>query len=71
MKSEWISVNDRLPDYMQNCLIYNGNPRREKCIKEMNISIAMHCVPGHFTRTNVPDKYITYWMPLPEPPEGE
>ena len=58
--SNWISVDDRLPDELQHVLIddFNGVGHtiyRVKAFKKANVV---------WEQTNV-----THWMPLPEPPE--
>lgn len=67
--SEWISVNDRLPKWMDYCLCSviiperGGGYRRDcriLCIAELNS-----------TKWNCTDMIVTHWMPLPEPPKKE
>jgi hypothetical protein len=63
--SEWVSVDDRLPDDIQNVLVTNGlevtfgwwRPiRYEWCV-------------SIFDGGDVVDDTVTHWMPLPQPPE--
>lgn len=54
----WISVGDRLPDYPCECMVvsdYRGD--RQVLICEWN---------GDWRTVG----WVTYWMPLPEPPEA-
>lgn len=63
--SEWISVNDRLPEDISTCLALNYN----------------HHVLGFYWKgkgwfeTSIADKNkltgVTHWMPLPELPKEE
>ena len=65
---EWISVNDRLPEFCVSVLarcFYNGKWRTLVC---------------HTSKEHAGEWYtdevcqwvkVTHWMPLPEPPEGE
>ena len=62
---EWISVDDRLPEMGQIVLV----------------SGKRHATSGQFTGTRSDPrhwwwkgntyKYVTHWMPLPQPPKGE
>lgn len=61
--SEWISVIDKLPSEAGVVLVYVD-------YKDLSYNIF---IADFYTRGNVfckcPDaKYITHWMPLPEPP---
>ena len=76
--SKWISVQDRLPDFEQNVLVYAE-------VKLENISPESMMVVTHrhkyrfadFWSWSEPSQYfnedykITHWMPLPEPPKEE
>ena len=58
--NRWISVEDRLPDEDDKCLVWNGH----------HIFVAIYWGDGVWKF----DSYaceITHWMPLPEPPKGE
>jgi hypothetical protein len=61
---EWISVEDGLPDYDTNVLVYWLSGNQSVLFfwadKWDNLSIAMGG-----------DDHITHWMPLPEPPHEE
>jgi hypothetical protein len=68
--SEWISVKDRLPDYVQQVLVY-----RTECF----VCEVMEYRNGswniwngeYFDSFNSEFNDITHWMPLPEPPKGD
>lgn len=58
--SRWISVEDRLPDEDDKCLVWNGH----------HIFVAIYWGDGVWKF----DSYaceITHWMPLPEPPKED
>lgn len=60
--SEWISVNDRLPEERLPVLISNGiDIGHAKRKVQFWIVIASNDV--------VHDEEVTHWMPLPEPPQ--
>lgn len=55
--SEWISVEDRLPDYdnqITNYLTIDGEGEIDVCYFDENVWYGWQ---------------VTHWMPLPEPPE--
>ena len=56
-KQEWISVEDRLPNIDELCLLSMEN----------RITKYRWVVIGYF-HTNY-DEYVTHWMPLPEAPK--
>jgi hypothetical protein len=59
---EWISVEDRKPTHKDGkVLIYTA----------YGISIAEITISGHWRGSCAIPKFITHWMPLPEPPKGE
>lgn len=59
-KQKWISVEDRLPTWEDGkVLIYTV----------FGISIAERTVSGHWRGKDAIPKFITHWMPLPEPPK--
>ena len=63
---EWISVEDRLPNKLDSCLVfYNAN------LTKSHIRTATYLGDEHFSTSGIQDyKYnITHWMPLPEPPK--
>lgn len=63
LENQWISVEDRLPDELQNVLSFDGfngvghTIYRAKAFKKANVV---------WEQTNV-----THWMPLPEPPKEQ
>lgn len=65
LKSEWISVEDRLPDYNGSYLVIgkSGTPHTAHFYKD-NPYGDKHFKP-HFS-----NRYAKYWMPLPRT-EGE
>ena len=56
--SEWISVKDELPNRDIRVLVYIPEMNGSDC----NIQISKGWGVS---------KYVTHWMPLPEPPEGD
>lgn len=56
-QSEWISVDERLPDIDERCLLSMEN----------RITKYRWVVIGYY-HTNY-DEYVTHWMPLPMPPK--
>ena len=71
--SEWISVNDRLPEIGQKVLAYrptaylHGDDPITNCIYTGETNCSWEQVKHGFNRINHP----THWMSLPEPPEVE
>ena len=66
---EWVSVDDRLPDYFTSVLVWcPGN----KCIYAAYRNARQEwytfddTIAGH-----VVVNMVTHWMPLPQPPKGE
>ena len=61
IKNEWISVEDRLPDYNGSYLVIGktGTPHTAHFYRD-------GCFNPHFS-----NRYVKYWMPLPEPPKEE
>lgn len=63
---EWISVNDKLPENIDNVLAYSSLAYNQNC----SVEVAFYDedqqwkgAPTYFTNG------ITHWMPLPEPPQ--
>lgn len=62
---QWISVEDRLPEYAEDVLVYfSGDgietPRVDKTCRLYNMGFLLEGVYGK----------VTHWMPLPDPPKG-
>jgi hypothetical protein len=65
--SDWISVDDRLPEFNNKVLIYDPLSYFDKVTFDY-----MHPekVWDSECRRTKGRTYITHWMPLPPPPEG-
>lgn len=64
--SEWISIDDRLPEYGKDCLVWCVF----KAAMEHNVAF-LSDEEGWITTEadwNI-DYAVTHWMPLPEPPK--
>ena len=61
-KQQWIPVTDRLPDHRTTCLIVDDGV---VVVGWRNLIGEWYDVAGDRL------KYVTHWMPLPEPPESE
>lgn len=62
---DWISVEDRLPEYNEDVLVYFSGggiapPRVDKTCRLYNMGFLLEGVYGK----------VTHWMPLPDPPKG-
>ena len=71
--SEWISVDDRLPDESGWYLAYqeNGNIFCRELLVEKYIAPPEKVGQKHYSWIKQrPERYgyVTHWMPLPEPP---
>lgn len=67
-KSEWISVEDRLPERKQVVLCYRGDFRGDM----MNTYVYLgsgNWEDDYGYRGTSEHEGITHWMPLPEPPK--
>lgn len=69
IKSEWVSVKDRLPDVFDEVLVYfNGfiSIAWRETEKRKNGIVGWHWD----SQMSYPESliYVTHWMPLPEPP---
>ena len=61
--SHWIPVTERLPERNYNCLV---------CDDGVVLEGYMNAVSGWFDNIGDRLKFVTHWMPLPEPPkDGE
>ena len=81
MPSEWISVEDRLPnvntkkiDYEEMgvlvCINSKGFKRSSYRIYERCTVRGKTVYRWRFPFGRISDENITHWMPLPEPPKG-
>lgn len=61
-KQEWISVEDRLPEHYEYCLLFLDNETMEIGWYH---EVAKKFVVGGLVTLNM----ITHWMPLPEAPK--
>ena len=71
--SQWISVNDRLPEDEQEVLVLaNGRPREHLELDSAHELATFYAGEGWFFEAypDWDDPQVTYWMPLPERPEG-
>lgn len=63
MESQWISVKDKLPEYMQTCIIHSTIGF---------VTMAQYGGGGHNKTVFIAgDQWhiVDFWMPLPEPPK--
>ena len=58
----WVSVEDKLPEAGTEILICDRVPR---------FSIAIYDAGEFFYGGTNMTRFVTHWMPLPEPPEAE
>ena len=79
---KWISIDKRIPDNQQECLVCNRGHNPNHHIMEILIAtynlnnqdawawyLGMPVLRG---QDNYLDRYsVTHWMPLPDPPEEE
>ena len=75
-QSEWISVEDRLPEKNQQVLIYEHGRISETFYVRSHAKNPTHWETLPFMASHgypVPSDWqsVTHWQPLPEPPEGE
>ena len=61
---KWISVKASMPEEADEVLVFCRNG-------ETTWTNLAHRVGKQWWRAGVPMLYVTHWMPLPEPPEGE
>lgn len=67
-KQEWISVKERLPkNNLARVLVFLKDDEFTRPIGFNKIDTD-RCIDGKWARWG---KYVTHWMPLPEPPKGE
>lgn len=67
-KSEWISVEERLPEADTDVLVItaNGSFKVARCNIYHNGTLVLW-----MTNDGLGEKAITHWMPLPELPKGD
>lgn len=66
-KQEWISVKDRLPEEDVRVLVWLSDEVDAYTTVRMRIDTDRR----HNSRWVRWNRYITHWMPLPQPPKGE
>lgn len=66
--SEWIDVNDRLPDTEAVVLVWAPNPYTSYFIAFRLPRSGEWCILNYDELTPGP---VTHWMPLPNPPKKE
>ena len=59
---EWIPVTERLPERNYNCLV---------CDDGVVLEGYMNLVSGWYDFLGDKLKFVTHWMPLPEPPKAD
>jgi hypothetical protein len=75
--TNWIKVEDRLPDIEKPVLIYVHSQKEihtaQFCNWEKDICDDWHLTGGAYTYDPLVFKReeVSHWMPLPEPPEKE
>lgn len=75
VERNWISVEDRLPGEAEEDVlaIVSGSPKRNLTLQNVAV-IAVYCGEDGWYVNEYPeweDPTVTYWMPLPEPPEED
>jgi hypothetical protein len=68
-KSEWISVDERLPEKGQEVLAYRGDFRGDMMNTYTYLGTG-NWEDDYGYRGSAKHEGITHWMPLPEPPKG-
>lgn len=63
--AEWISVKDRLPENDERVLVCLNNVASAMCNGKIDTD---RFLKNGWVRWN---KYVTHWMPLPEPPKED
>jgi hypothetical protein len=66
IKPKWISVEDRLPEYGVEVLLWNG-------AGDFFLDFVIDCTNDEWEGCSPEQfkRYYTHWMPLPEPPKEE
>lgn len=65
--SDWVSVDDRLPDSGEWYLVANSKYKH----LEIVFFDGTNGAGIHWLQNGDYLERVTHWMPLPEPPEGE
>ena len=63
--SEWISVEDALPETTERVLIYRFSPYGSGWAIDID---RYHELFGGWLESNEYNRRVTHWRPLPEPP---
>lgn len=58
---KWISVKDKLPEEAKDYTVYNPSSYYN----------TIYTATWYGNKWNNSNSFITHWMPLPEPPEGD
>lgn len=69
--SEWISVNDRIPESIDRVLTWHPSWGHLIGYHDMYLWVAcgVHCTTAPYSNNQENyDEIPTHWMPLPEPP---
>ena len=66
--SEWISVDERLPEKDGKYLVYDLGQHRGVSAAEIRIT---HFKRGDRYHDYMWKNHFSHWMPLPEPPKGD
>lgn len=64
---EWISVNDRLPEEKENCIVHY---KHAYCDNDDYWAIGICFYDGEKFQMDLSYK-VTHWQYLPQPPKGE
>ncbi len=67
---KWISVKERLPEKYQNVLFYGTGFDPIIGKHRGNICVGYYRDGFRFDGSDSTVINVTYWMPLPDPPEG-
>lgn len=75
VERDWIRVEDRLPGEAEEDVlaIVSGSPKRNLTLQDVAV-IAVYCGEDGWYVNEYPeweDPTVTYWMPMPEPPEED
>jgi hypothetical protein len=84
MSNEWISVKERLPDYEEWVYVYGeldiGYHKNMRGFAQLKNNVWEIYWDGYMADSvfygmgfgcDLKDRYVTHWMPLPEPPQEE